>query len=649
LNFIRFYVAQIEQENRPTVITYNPWWFSTDEDIARSFIDQLKTQLKKDWKDRGQKFAQKVEPLGDIADVLGDLEIPIASPISKAIGKAIKSASSYEANIPEIKEKVRILLKASELRIIVIVDDIDRLMPDQIRQVFRVIKSLADFPNVVYLLAFDKDVVTKALQIQEGVSGESYLEKIIQVPVDLPIPEQGAVHNMLLAGLQEIVGTGPEGVFDQRHWSNVFYSLKNFFKTPREVVRLLNALSITYQSVKNEVSPEDFIAIETLRLFHPELYEVIRWNSDMFSGISNKAWGWNSYEDKNEKAFHERWLSKFPESQKELIKQFLQALFPKLSSVWGNTIYSAEYLKTWRKHLRISSPNHFTTYFRLTTSPDQLTNQEIQLLLAAAKDESTFFSNLKELIETSLEKTRAFINRLLDYVDHDLTSSQAVVIARSLFYLGDSLVKVDEKISKSDFVIGLDWTIQNFVQKALMRNDSDTRFKLLNEFFTEGSLLTICGVLIDIEQQHSRFGEKQVTEENDRATTPEQLKKLEGLVLSRINNAIENKEFWDTPNLLVVLDVWKELTSPETVQLWLDKELDDDAHLLAYLWACKSKIEVSGGPVEYSVSTHGLKKHLDAPKYLERIKNIYFDPNTPEQHKQLLKRLVEGDNAAVDE
>lgn len=66
------------------------------------------------------------------------------------------------------------------------IDDIDRLNCEQIRQIFQLVSSVAKFPNTAYLLVFYKDIVTKALRkVQEG-NGEEYLHKVIQMPIQIP-------------------------------------------------------------------------------------------------------------------------------------------------------------------------------------------------------------------------------------------------------------------------------------------------------------------------------------------------------------------------------------------------------------------------------------------------------------------------------
>ena len=70
-------------------------------------------------------------------------------------------------------KKDEIIRKMGEdhLKIIVSIDDIDRLSEEKIIAVFQLVKSLADFPNAVYLLAFEYDVVVRALSVVQHGDG----------------------------------------------------------------------------------------------------------------------------------------------------------------------------------------------------------------------------------------------------------------------------------------------------------------------------------------------------------------------------------------------------------------------------------------------------------------------------------------------
>ena len=92
---------------------------------------------------------------------------------------------------------------------------------------------------------------------------------------------------MLFLRLERILGDLPEAAFDQRRWARVYTdSVQPFIVKPRDVVRLANALSVTYAAVIGEVNPIDLVAIETLRVLEPRVYSLVRDNPDQFTGTA---------------------------------------------------------------------------------------------------------------------------------------------------------------------------------------------------------------------------------------------------------------------------------------------------------------------------------------------------------------------------
>lgn len=122
-------------------------------------------------------------------------------------------------------------MREEDLKIIVSIDDIDRLSEEEIIAVFQLVKALADFPKTIYLLAFDYDVVVKALgKIQHG-DGKEYLEKVIQVPFEIPAPNMVSIHEALLSKLNTLLGDIPEDRLDKAAWAGLFhYGLKGYIK-----------------------------------------------------------------------------------------------------------------------------------------------------------------------------------------------------------------------------------------------------------------------------------------------------------------------------------------------------------------------------------------------------------------------------------
>ena len=123
-------------------------------------------------------------------------------------------------------EIIRTMVKEN-LKIIVSIDDIDRLSEEEIIAVFQLVKALADFPNAVYLLAFDYDVVVRALGTVQHGDGQEYLEKVIQVPFEIPAPSMESIHDALFSKLNGILGDIPDNRWDKATWAELFqYGVK---------------------------------------------------------------------------------------------------------------------------------------------------------------------------------------------------------------------------------------------------------------------------------------------------------------------------------------------------------------------------------------------------------------------------------------
>ena len=86
--------------------------------------------------------------------------------------------------------KLAKVLEDQGRRCLVIIDDIDRLSPDEALGVFRLVKSVGRLPNVMYLLVFERELAEKMIQERYPSEGPQFLEKIIQAGFELPAPLQ---------------------------------------------------------------------------------------------------------------------------------------------------------------------------------------------------------------------------------------------------------------------------------------------------------------------------------------------------------------------------------------------------------------------------------------------------------------------------
>jgi predicted KAP-like P-loop ATPase len=380
LNFVRHEITKLPAERRPIVIDFNPWWFDGQQNLAAQFLAQFSARLPRD-----------SEALREIGDTIAKYADAVGNLLATSTGIPWLSKSSFllkllkgkEKDVPTLKAEISTTLRESGLRFVFLIDDIDRLTPEEIREIFKVVKALADFPNTVYLLAFDRKTVVEALQAHHQVDGEAYLEKIVQAPFSLPAIDRSRLRTRFQLDLGRLVDRFPRPEIDRAHWANVYVDgLDPYLQKPRDIVRIMNALIVTYPAVAGEVNTVDFVAMEFLRLFEPAVYATIRDNSDMFTGHSNDRYGTGR---ETGKTFHDAWLAQVSDARRGHIQALMKRLFPRLQSIWGNMGYGGAHEVLWRNALRICSAEVIHVYFQFGVAEDALSRRELNQLLAAAQ------------------------------------------------------------------------------------------------------------------------------------------------------------------------------------------------------------------------------------------------------------------------
>lgn len=628
LSYVRHYLEQHPEDAQPVIVTFNPWWFSGQENLARAFLGQLQAVLP----DKSEKFKKLGDLLGDFAEGVGGL-IDLSgmtgsagSKIGKLIGIVTKSKPK---DVPGLKSEINTILRDAGKRILVVVDDIDRLTPDETRQLFTVIKALGDFPNVVYLLAFDREVAAQAIEQQSGMPGERYIEKIIQVPFELPPVDRVALRAALFKRLNEILCDTPDGLFDQSYWSNVFHDgIDPLIQVPRDVIRFTNTLSVTYQAVRGEVNPVDFIALEALRVFLPGLYDVIRTNQDKFSGHSLEKQYDSDQADTT--AFHERWLQALPKYLQVSTRDLLELIFPKI----GQMGYGTDWLGEWRRNLRACHPDVFPTYFLMTVPPGSVRRSEMMSFLSLAEKPSALGDVLiqatSEKRPDGLSKARVLLERLMDYVEQDIPDEHIPVFINVLFDIGDSLVLESDERGVFDF--GNESRVTRVVYHLLKRGDRAQRHTLLKAAIDQGRALGVQRYLIAaLSGEVKKAAEGSEEALVDAAT----LDDLKVCWLNGLKTTPSKSELLTHSQLASLLAAWCLWGDPAEAKTWCEVATSSNEGLLAFLtkFCSHTRSQTMGEwavHIEPRLNPAWLDRYLDTQVCAQRLIDLRTSGSVPD-------------------
>jgi predicted KAP-like P-loop ATPase len=233
--------------DHPNVVTieFNPWLFGSDEQLMRGFFATLAAALDRSLPTKKEKIGSILEQYGSLLSVSvgGVMQLGIGE-AAKGLGRALSAVE-----LEDLRRRIERFLNESGRRVVVLIDDVDRLDRTEIHSIFKLVKLSASFEHTSYVLAFDDTVVAAALSESYGRglegAGRSFLEKIIQVPLHLPPPDKYTLRKMIFEGVEEalslseiVIPKEQAGQFANRFVMGVEPALR----TPRQVNLYANAL-----------------------------------------------------------------------------------------------------------------------------------------------------------------------------------------------------------------------------------------------------------------------------------------------------------------------------------------------------------------------------------------------------------------------
>jgi predicted KAP-like P-loop ATPase len=151
LEFTKYYLKKREETGQrvplqadPSIVELSPWWFSGSEDLLRQFITEISPQL------RGDK--RKLDKLRNLPDLLGRRVAVLVANSGviphnaktalgvKVVGPVIRWLAPRK-DVASLRRKIEKTLQGQTDRIVVFLDDPDRLQPQELLQVFRVVRA----------------------------------------------------------------------------------------------------------------------------------------------------------------------------------------------------------------------------------------------------------------------------------------------------------------------------------------------------------------------------------------------------------------------------------------------------------------------------------------------------------------------------
>ena len=650
---LNFVISGLEsdKDDAPIILRFNPWWFSGREQLLEAFLAQFTATL--DMPKRGEKAKKAGKLLGTLSAALRPVALlPFIGEAAKAGREAVDALAvasnaygeAVSKNVVAIRKEIDELLTDTPSRIIVVMDDIDRLAAKEIAQLFLILKAVADFPRTVYLLAFDQEVVVQAINEQLGVDGKTYLEKIVQLQIDVPPTAQTAIHQMFMEQLNELLNGDEMSPQEGQYFWNVFHDgLKQFLVTPRAAKKLINMLRFAYPPLRGEVNVVDMIGIACLTTFVPRVITTIATNADQFTGVGSRTAFGGQDEYQQRKAFHQAWINELPEGERAAVEGIVKRLFPSVSHALGGSGYSSGFETTWRSDLRVCSATHLEKYFRLAipagTISENEWNQieksldnavELDQLLAGYVGQSGphgFRSRASELLDRALLFART------------AQPDEATKLFQSLLRVGDVLLAIRDVDTVGgmlpvDNVLRTTWVLHELLERLETQRQREA---LIVESLTQDvGPHTASELVVSLGFQNGTYGDKEDT--NDPRFIPIVAKSAVRRLAKQMRKIIRDETQSDNGDQLakhgdfmkIVINWWR-IGGKKEAKEWLREATSSDTLLVSTLIQQLSKTRVHGmsdrTAIETEVIDAGfLKNFLKLKECRQRCEKLLQNP-----------------------
>lgn len=620
-----------EESHKPVVVKFNPWLYSSQANLIGQFFYCLQTLI-------GKNKSKTIEKLGkalaDYSGVLATLtalsQYAVLGSVVKDIAKNTGELLQKAADLESAKERLEQALLDKKHKIVVVIDDIDRLTNSQIKDIFQLVKQVGSLPHVIYILAMDRDVVQRALEDVHNCDGKEYIDKIVQLPFEIPVLNRIKLQKIFFSSFLDVI----KEISDDIQWEKDYleliftYCVDPYISSLRDINRIINTFKFKYSMLYHETSCEDMIGLTTMEVLEPKLYEWISYNKDILCGGEKHDLSINVKRLKPEE-YREKYINIFNKIgiDSEKAVKCLAAMFPVFADDTGeHYLYYSGHNLNIRGQMRIAQSERFELYFMLNLEEIQVQRCVINRCIFEL-DEKIL---KKTILEINIEgKILYFLNELrslADIIPYDRIST----IAKALLYTQYEFIGKEEY----GLYIMSPYHLASYCAVDMIKrlNTMDERYAVYSQAIYGANIRNLGAIAYAVNMLELSYGRLASNHEENagQIISLDQLYKLEKEFADKAVELSSVETFIEVEDFDMCFYLWSCLNK-ESANTYINEGFKDDIFKLKFV--CRMARIFSG--------SNGIGWHYDSSMYKEYISDEEIYDSIMGRIKQNVEKFSE--------
>jgi hypothetical protein len=396
-------LQELKEDKSIIPVMFDPWYLSVGNGqdlnaILKRFFDTLEDAI------RSRVFRP------NISKILSRYYKAIAPVAEKSPIRLDFLFDERASDLEAIKKELNANIKQLGAKILVVIDDLDRMDVLEIAYVFKLIRLCVNFDNVIYVVVFDRLFIQGQLmkEFDSEARAKDYIDKIVQLELPLPKVEPTILDMVFSRYLREAERQLNVALLQDQDFIDRLQSVFNpyilyLLNNIRLIKLFINRYLLVVPVVKGEVNYFDLLVLEIVRQKYPQVYEAIYRHPEYFTYRNSINWAFPSdNKDKEVAQFFESVVASLDTESREAILSLLGSVFNSVHCYHRklNIFYDTNLDSSYYKLKSAAHPYYFPRYFTLAVQqgafPDVAWDNFIAQINTATEDQ------VKQLIDTTI-------------------------------------------------------------------------------------------------------------------------------------------------------------------------------------------------------------------------------------------------------